>query len=83
MNIEKKTLHFVLNSIVYYVNIIPELNEKEKENLLNIIFNIMTNSLKPDAAIEFNEAIFSLSKSIKEYDMKKIYDIIGWGDGHI
>ena len=75
---QNQTLRFVLNSIVYYVNMIDELSEDEKENLLNVIFNIMTNSLNPDAAYEFNQAIFSLSESIREYDMEKIYDIIGW-----
>lgn len=76
--VQNQTLRFVLNSIVYYVNMIDELNGEEKDNLLNVVLNVMTNSLNPDAAYEFNQAIFSLSKSIKEHDMEKIYDIIGW-----
>jgi hypothetical protein len=64
----------VLISLIHNTNIIPELSEDDRESVLNNVFNAMLNSLKPDAAIVWNELILGMSK---EYKTKQnIYDVM-------
>ena len=82
------TMKIMLQSFVYYVNevISEDFTEEEQERLVNIVFNVMTNSLYPDTSLMWNNAIFSTVKQIKEYDEKMekketidlIYSELGW-----
>lgn len=63
--LQDKTLHYVLLSVVHNTNMLPELTEDQREAVLNNVFNIMLNSLRPDAAIIWNEKILQLSEKVK------------------
>lgn len=73
--IKEKTMDFVLLSLVNYVNTL-EMTTEEREKLLNIVFNVMTNSLQPDAAYYFNEAIFDKVEKAIQMDEDKSVDIL-------
>lgn len=60
--LQEKSLKYVLISLIHNTNIIPELSEEDREVVLNNVFNAMLNSLKPDAAIVWNELILSFSE---------------------
>ena len=83
---EKATFKIVLYSIVDCVNGFQTFSDEEKENLLNIIFNVLTNSLNPDAALALNNLLFEAAENIKksrhdkEKQMKVIFDQLNWKD---
>ena len=72
---QQKVLKFTLSSIVTNVNGL-DMTDEEKENLLNIVFNILLNSLNPDAAIVWNEEILSLTSMVKDKNLSSIMSVI-------
>lgn len=75
---QKVTSKVLLYSVIEWVNGLKTFSEDEKDKLLNMVFNILTNSFEPTMAIHFNEEIFKLSKSVQEEELKKLFDKIGW-----
>lgn len=85
--LQEKALKYTLLSIIHNTNIIPDLTEENRELVLNNVFNAMLNSLKPDAAIVWNELILSFSKKYQNVQnmtdiMKELRDIKGETDGN-
>jgi len=62
---QEKAFKYILFSLIRNTNLMPELNEDQREELLNSVFNIMINSLNPEAAIVWNEQILDMSKTAK------------------
>lgn len=74
---QEKALKYILLSLIHNTNLMPGLNEEQREELLNSVFNIMLNSLNPDAAVTWNEQILSLSKSAKtQQGVQDVMDIL-------
>ena len=74
---QEKALRYIIYSLIYNTNILPNLNEEQREELLNSVFNIMLNSLMPDAAIVWNEIILSMSKTFQtQQNVQDVMDII-------
>lgn len=71
---QQKAFRYVLMSLVHNTNILPDLDEAQREVVLDNVFNIMLNSLKPDAAVLWNEEILALSKQVKT--MQDVDDIM-------
>lgn len=65
--VEEKTMEFILLSLIHHVNTL-EITSDEREDVLNIVFNVLSNSLYPDARLYFNEAIFDKVEKIKKMD---------------
>ena len=82
------TMKIILQSFVYYINEVlsEDFNEEELEKIMNVVLNVMTNSLYPDTALMWNNAIFNKIKLIKEYEnkieqkkvMEEIFQELGW-----
>ena len=77
-NAQKATSKVVLYSVIEWVNNLKTFSEEEKDKLLNVVFNVLTNSFNPDMALYFNEHIFKLSSSLKEEELKKLFSEVGW-----
>lgn len=74
---QEKAFKYMLLSLIHNTNLMPGLNEEQREELLNSVFNITLNSLNPDAAITWNEQILSLSKSAKtQQGVQDVMDIL-------
>jgi hypothetical protein len=65
--ITQSTMDFLLISLINHVNVnlAEDLTEEEKEQLLNVVLNVVSNSLLPDAREYWNEAIFKKAESVK------------------
>ena len=72
--LQSTSLRFILLSLIHRVNTLDELSDDDKEVVLNNTFNAMLNSLKPDAAIVWNELILSFSDKLKS--LKNVDDIM-------
>jgi len=79
---QRIAMKIMLKSFIYYLNekLKDDLTEKEKDKLANTIFNVMTNSLKPVAAIYWNEEIFNIAErgEDKHEVLEEIYSELGW-----
>jgi len=64
-DLKKKTMEFVLLSLIHHVNVL-EMTDDEREDVLNITFNVLTNTLQPDCSYYFNEAIFEKVEKFKK-----------------
>jgi len=74
---QEKAFKYILFSLINNTNLMPDLNEDQKEELLNSLFNIMLNSLNPDAAITWNEEILNMSKTAKtQQNLEDIKNIL-------
>lgn len=74
---QEKAFKYMLLSLIHNTNLMPGLNEEQREELLNSVFNITLNSLNPDAAITWNEQILSLSKSARtQQGVQDVMDIL-------
>jgi len=74
---QKKTLRYTLLSIIHHTNSMTGFSDENKEILLNNVFNIILNSLKPDAAIIWNDEIFRISMpKHTTQNVKEIMDIL-------
>jgi hypothetical protein len=74
---QEKTFKYILLSLVHNTNLIPGLNEEQREELLNNIFNIMVNSLNFDSVIAWNEQILNMSKTVKmQQSMEDVKNIL-------
>ncbi len=62
---QERALRYILNAIVNTSNQLPDFTEDQKEDVINSVFNIMLNSLEPEAAIVWNEEILSFSETLK------------------
>lgn len=62
---QERALRYTLFSVVHNTNMLPDLDEEQRETVLNNLFNIILNSLKPDAAVVWNDEILALSKQVK------------------
>jgi len=71
---QKKALRFILLSLIHNTNSIPDITDDQKEAILDSVFNIILNSLKPDAAYIWNEEILSLSQT--QQNVSDIMDIL-------
>lgn len=74
--LKDKALHYVLLSVIHNTNILPELTDEQRESVLNNVFNVMLNSLRPDAAILWNEKILQLSERFKQSSIEDVMDIL-------
>ena len=77
------TMNLMLKSFIHYLNnVLGEgLTEEEKNDVANVIFNVMTNSLQPDVACMWNDEIFKIiEKHMDDYDnvLEDIYKDLGW-----
>ena len=82
MNIKKikeNTMKIMLYSFIHYLNdeLSKDLNQEELDDLANIVFNGMTNSLYPEDALIWNEEIFKIANH-KHDILKDIYNTLGW-----
>jgi len=74
---QEKAFKYILLSLVHNTNLMPGLNEEQKEELINSMFNIVLNSLNPDAAITWNEQILDMSKTVKtQQNIQDVMDIL-------
>jgi hypothetical protein len=81
-HLQKRAFRYALISIIAMTNKIPDLTDDQIEVVLNNMFNTVLNSLKPDAAIIWNEEILDISSKIKENQnfediMRQIRDLKG------
>lgn len=77
--LKQSTMDFVLISVINQVSneLDDELTNDQQEQLLNLIFNIMTNSLLPDARLYWNEAIFKkVEYALEKKSEKATNDIL-------
>lgn len=72
--LQDKALRYILISLIHRTNTLDELNDEDKETVLNNTFNAMLNSLKPDASIIWNELILSYTQKYKS--LKNVDDIM-------
>lgn len=80
---QKATAKIILYSLVQWINDLETFDEEEKENLLNMVFNVLTNSFKPDMSLHFNETIINVAETLnstKEDMMKIVLDQLNWDD---
>lgn len=61
-------MEFILIAITNYTNEL-DLTEEEKEQLLNLVFNVLSNELNPHASMHWNEAIFSKIEEAETEDL--------------
>lgn len=73
-NLQEKSLKYILLSLIHRTNMLDELSDDDKEIVLNNVFNVMLNALKPDAALIWNDLILSFSQ--KYQSMKNVDDIM-------
>jgi hypothetical protein len=81
-HLQKRAFRYALISIIAMTNKIPDLTDDQIEVVLNNMFNTVLNSLKPDAAIIWNEEILDISSKMKENQnfediMRQIRDLKG------
>lgn len=83
---QERALRFIIQAVVNLTNKLPDFTEAQKEETINIVFNIMLNSLKPDAAITWNEEILKFSKTVETKQhideiMQQIQDLKDFDSG--
>lgn len=77
--LKQSTMDFMLTAVVNHVSNVldDELTNEQQEQLLNLIFNVMTNSLEPDARLYWNEAIFDKVEKAQAASSEDIFKQMG------
>lgn len=84
MNFEKAqraTAKILIYSLAAWTNQLQTFSQEEKEQILNLVYNVLTNSMKPDMALIFNDSLFDLAGAIdleKEEAINQIFDQLNW-----
>jgi hypothetical protein len=60
---QKATSKIILYSLVKWVNELETFDDDEKENVSNMVFNVLTNSFNPDMALYFNNTIIDIAST--------------------
>ena len=78
--LKQSTMDFMLTAVVNHVSNVldDELTNEQQEQLLNLIFNVMTNSLLPDARLYWNEAIFDRVEKAQAANTEDIMKKMGF-----
>lgn len=77
--LKQSTMDFMLTAVVNHVSNVldDELTDEQQEQLLNLIMNVMTNSLLPDARLYWNEAIFDRIEKAQNVNTEDLFKKMG------
>jgi len=78
--LKQSTMDFMLIAVVNHISNVldDELTNEQQEHLLNLIMNVMTNSLLPDARLYWNEAIFDRVEKAQNVQTEDIMKKMGF-----
>lgn len=71
----KTMLKYLLNSVVVNTDLM-EVEEEDKEVLINEVFNMLVNALKPEYALMFLDVIGVTAKEVHKYELAETLDEI-------
>ena len=80
---QKATAKIMMYSLVSWVNQLETFDEEEKENVINMVFNVLNNSLKPDMALIFSETILNVAETnwqTKQDVLKLVMEQLNWNE---
>ena len=80
---QKATAKIMIYSLLEWVNNLKTFDDDEKEDIMTLLFNVITNSLKPDMALIFNETILNVPETnweTKENMLKIVMDQLNWNE---
>lgn len=66
----KNSMKYIMNSVIYYTNMM-EISQDDKEEVINVVFNMLIAHLDAEAAIEFNDSILSMVKNVNILDIQQ------------
>lgn len=75
----KNSVRYMAAALIKTMNKQEGFNENEREMLFNVMLNCMTNVLRPEYAIVFNEYILNLSDNVtNEINKYDLFKSINW-----
>lgn len=75
------SIRYAIVSMVVATNFNEDLEEEEKESVLNTAFNGLVNGLSPEYQEYALDIILHYSESYKDQENKEMFDSIGWEPG--